>query len=94
MKQYYVYVMANDRPTLYVSTTNDLVRRVHEHKEGLVDGFTERYKLHKLVYFEEADGPEVAIQREKHIKHWKRDWKLEVIKKSNPDLRDLYPEIV
>ncbi|HSX14516.1 MAG TPA: GIY-YIG nuclease family protein [Candidatus Saccharimonadales bacterium] len=94
MKQYYVYIMANDRPTLYIGVTNDLKRRVFEHKEAKIPGFTNRYALKKLVYFEQCDSIETAITREKHLKHWKRAWKLELIQKDNPDLNDLYENIV
>ena len=91
---YYVYVMGNQRPTLYIGVTNDLVRRVYEHKQGLADGFTRKYGLHKLLYFEEFVSIEDAIVREKQLKHWNREWKLELIRKLNPALKDLYPEIV
>lgn len=88
MKQYYVYIMANDRPTLYVGVTNNLYRRAFEHKQRL-DGFTARYHVDKLVYFEEANDVEVAIRREKRLKHWNRQWKLDLIQAVNPTMRDL-----
>ncbi len=93
-KQYYVYIMGNDRPTLYIGVTNNLIRRVYEHKQGLVDGFTKRYNLNKLLHFEEFQWVEDAIAREKQLKHWNRVWKLELIQKSNPILKDLYPELI
>ena len=90
---YYVYIMGNERPTLYIGVTNDLVRRVYEHKQGFVKGFTKKYGLHKLLYFEEFSSIEDAIVREKRLKHWNREWKLDLIQKINPSLRDLYPEV-
>ena len=91
---YYVYIMGNRRPTLYVGVTNGLVRRVYEHKQGFVEGFTKKYGLHNLLYFEEFSSIEDAILREKRLKHWNREWKLDLIRKRNPTLKDLYPEIV
>jgi putative endonuclease len=74
--------------------TNDLVRRAHEHREGLVSGFSKRYSLKMLVYFERYDSSELAIQREKNIKHWSRQWKLQLVESFNPKWRDLYSDIV
>lgn len=91
---YYVYVMGNRRPTLYIGVTNDLVRRVYEHKQGLADGFTKKYGLNKLLYYEQFLSVEDAIIREKRLKHWNRKWKLDLIQKLNPTLKDLYPEIL
>lgn len=71
--------MGNDRPTLYIGVTNNLIRRVYEHKQGLVDGFTKRYNLNKLLYFEQFQWVEDAINREKQLKHWNREWKIELI---------------
>ena len=94
MSGYWVYILTNQpRSTLYVGVTNDLVRRIYEHREGLVKGFTQRYKLKMLVHFERFDSPEAAIQREKNIKHWSRAWKLELVESSNPQWRDLYNDI-
>jgi putative endonuclease len=94
MAAYYVYFLTNKpRGTLYVGVTNDLVRRVHEHREGVVKGFTKQYGLKQLVHFEPYDSPRSAIQREKNIKHWKRAWKLDLINGSNPQWRDLYKDI-
>ncbi len=91
---YYVYIMASQRNgTLYVGITNDLIRRAYEHKEGLVEGFTSRYDVKNLVFFEEHAEPRSAIQREKNIKHWSRAWKLALIERGNPDWRDLFDEI-
>jgi putative endonuclease len=94
MADYYVYILTNKpRGTLYVGVTNDLVRRVYEHREGVVPGFTTRYELKQLVHFERYDTPTLAIQREKNIKHWSRAWKLQLVNSSNPQWRDLYNDI-
>lgn len=93
-KQSYVYILGNERPTLYIGITSDLVRRVYEHKEGYVDGFTKEYHLKKLLYYEIFDDIGEAILREKRLKKWNRDWKLELIKKINPSFRDLYADLV
>ena len=91
---YYVYIMAS-RPhgTLYIGMTNDLVRRVYEHKEGLADGFTKRYGAKTLVYFEIHEPAEQAIRREKTLKRWLRDWKVALIEKDNPHWDDLYQSL-
>ncbi len=93
-KNYYVYIVGNERPTLYVGVTNDLVRRVFEHKNHLVPGFTEKYGLAKLLYFESHGSAIDVITREKKLKGWNREWKLRLIRKSNPELTDLYSKIV
>jgi putative endonuclease len=91
---YYVYILASRRNgTLYIGVTNDLVRRVYEHREGAADGFTKKYRVHSLVYFESTDDVRAAIQREKTMKHWSRAWKIALIEKANPDWIDLYDEI-
>jgi len=86
--------MGNDRPTLYIGVTSDLIKRVYEHKQGVADGFTKKYSLKKLLYYESFDNIEDAIQREKQLKHWNRDWKLQLIKEKNPELNDLYGAIL
>jgi len=87
----YVYILASKpRGTLYVGVTNDLVRRVYEHKAGIVEGFTKRYAVHRLVYFEVFEGIENAIVREKHIKKWNRAWKVALIEEKNLYWDDLY----
>jgi len=94
MSGYWVYILANKpNGTIYVGVTNDLVRRVYEHREGLVDGFTKRYGIKLLVYFEQHDTAYAAIQREKNIKHWSRAWKIDLIKSTNPGCRDLFDDI-
>ena len=95
MNQYFVYLMASQKNgTLYVGVTRDLVRRVHENKSGAVEGFTNRYSVHHLVWFESTGSVEAAIHKEKQIKNWKREWKIELIEKSNPEWRDLYTDIL
>jgi putative endonuclease len=92
---YWVYILASGPGgTLYVGVTNNLVRRVYEHREGLADGFTKRYHIKTLVFFEPHETIAVALQREKNIKHWSREWKIDLIIASNPGWRDLYEEIV
>lgn len=91
---YWVYIIGDDRPTLYVGVTSNLVKRVFEHKNGLAEGFTKKYNLKKLLYFEEFSQVEEAILREKRLKHWKRDWKLELIRKMNPECKDLYSALL
>ncbi len=94
-KKAYVYILASKRNgTLYIGVTSSLVKRVYEHKCNLVEGFTKKYKVHHLVYFEEHEDIQQAITREKQIKKWKRKWKLALIEKRNPNWRDLYDEIV
>jgi putative endonuclease len=94
MADYFVYFLTNKlRGTLYVGVTNNLVRRVYEHREGVVRGFTKQYGLKQLVHFERYDTPYLAIQREKNIKHWLRVWKLQLVESSNPKWRDLYNDI-
>ena len=94
MASYWVYILTNKpRSTLYVGVTNDLVRRIYEHRTDAVKGFTKRYGLKMLVYFEQFDSPQLALQREKNIKHWSRAWKLELIEGANPKWRDLYSDI-
>ena len=91
---YYVYILAS-RPggALYVGVTNDLVRRVYEHKNNLVAGHTKRYGIDRLVYFEQFDDVRNALQREKNMKHWPRVYKTRLIAQSNPSWLDLYDEV-
>ncbi len=95
MKNYYVYIVTNKpRGTLYVGMTNNLVRRGYEHRNGLIDGFTKKYKLKRLVYFEVFNCVEDTILREKRLKKWNRQWKIELIEKVNPEWIDLYEQLV
>ena len=93
MKSGFVYIMANDRPTLYTGVTNDLLRRVCEHKQNIGRAFTKKYNLHKLVYYEFFESIELAIVREKQIKNLNRYQKIELIKTINPTFKDLYEEV-
>ncbi len=94
MKAYYVYILASKRNgTLYTGMTSDLLRRTYEHKEEITEGFSNEYSVKILVYYEIFSDPENAIKREKRIKKWNREWKLNLIEKSNPDWKDLYEEI-
>jgi len=94
MTQYYVYMVASGRNgTIYVGVTNDLVRRIAEHKLGIVAGFTKRYAVKRLVWFEVHADIRIAIQREKNLKHWVRAWKLKLIEDNNPTWRDLHDDI-
>ncbi len=95
MKTYYVYILASQRNgTLYVGMTNDLIKRVYEHKQGLVEGFTKKYNVHMLVYYEQTNDVNAAITREKQLKKWKREWKLNLIEEFNPEWKDLYYELL
>ena len=95
MNSYWLYILASKRNgTLYVGVTNNLSRRIYEHKEKLREGFTERYNIVKLVYAEEFQDIYNAIQKEKRVKKWNRLWKLRLIEERNPDWRDLYEDII
>ena len=90
-----MYILTNQRQTvLYVGMTNDLTRRIWEHKQKEIDGFTKRYNIDKLIYFEEYNRPNKAIEREKQIKGWRRSKKDELINQLNPDWEDLYQQII
>jgi putative endonuclease len=93
-RNYYVYLLASRRNgTLYIGVTNDLTKRVWQHKEGLIEGFTKKYGIQLLVWFEHTESIEAAIAREKQIKKWNRSWKIELIEAGNPDWKDLYAQI-
>ncbi|HEY6364663.1 MAG TPA: GIY-YIG nuclease family protein [Candidatus Binatia bacterium] len=94
-KQPAVYILASGRNgTLYVGVTSDLQKRIWEHKNDLIEGFTKRYSVHRLVYYELHDEMVAAITREKAIKKWKRDWKLNLIEGQNPDWNDLWKKVL
>ncbi len=94
-KDYYVYVLASKKNgTLYIGVTSDLVKRVFEHKNDLVEGFTKKYGVHHLVYYESGGDAESAILREKQMKLWKRSWKVKLIEGKNPKWKDLYEDII
>lgn len=91
---YYVYILAsNKNGTLYIGVTNNLIRRVMEHKQSKIKGFTEKYNIKNLVYFEETTDINSALQREKQLKKWNRKWKINLIEKNNPYWKDLSNEI-
>jgi putative endonuclease len=93
-RSFYVYILASHiGGTLYIGVTNDLIRRVAEHKLKIAESFTKRYEVARLVYFECFDQIEHAIHREKRLKKWPRAWKISLIEKDNPNWIDLYPEI-
>lgn len=94
MKQPCVYILSNEkRGTLYIGVTSDLIMRVWQHKQNLVDGFTKLHQLHQLVYYELADDMLTAIAREKQLKKWNRAWKIELVESANSEWRDLYLEL-
>ncbi|RTL51476.1 MAG: GIY-YIG nuclease family protein [Rhodocyclaceae bacterium] len=90
-----VYILASKpNGTLYIGVTSDLLKRIWEHKQDLAEGFTKKYGVHDLVYFEQHETMPQAIEREKQLKHWNRKWKVGLIEKQNPGWRDLWPEIL
>ena len=94
-KQYYVYILASQKNgTLYTGVTNDIIRRSFEHKNNVIKGFTKKYGVHILVYYEIYEDINNAISREKCIKRWKRNWKIELIEKNNSQWKDLYDELL
>lgn len=93
MKKYYVYILAGKNKVLYVGMTNQLSRRTFEHKEGLVEGFTKRYNVKKLVYYKLHPDLDSAMKREKQLKNWHRQWKINLIESKNKEWKDLYSEI-
>lgn len=94
MKDGWVYLMTNKRDgALYLGVTSNLARRIWEHREGVIDGFTKTYDLKRLVWYERYDDIRLAIQRERTMKHWPRNWKLALIAEMNPDWVDLYEQL-
>lgn len=95
MKSFYIYILASKKNgTLYIGMTNDIVRRVYEHKHNMVEGFTSKYHVHDLVYFEVTNVVNSAIAREKQLKNWHRQWKISLIEKENPEWVDLYQNLI
>jgi putative endonuclease len=95
MKQPAVYILASKRNgTIYIGVTSDLVKRIWQHKNHVVAGFTEKYQVEQLVYFEQFDDMVNAIEREKQLKTWERAWKIKLIEKNNPSWNDLYDAIL
>ena len=93
-KQYYIYILASKRNgTLYIGMTDDLVRRIGEHKNGLVEGFTKKYNVKMLTYYEITENVQSALQREKALKKWNRKWKLNLIESENPEWKDLSDDL-
>jgi putative endonuclease len=93
-KQYYVYILASKiGGTLYIGVTNNLVRRVYQHREKLIEGFTKQYDVSRLVYYEVHSDIEAAITREKQMKKWNRAWKIRLIEEDNPNWDDLYKRV-
>ena len=91
---YYVYLLASRKyGTLYIGVTNDIIRRIHEHKSRVAAGFSKRYSVDRLVWFEIYEDPVTAITREKELKKWRREWKIRLIEEQNPQWIDLYPQI-
>lgn len=91
----FVYIMASGRNgTLYIGVTKDLIKRVYEHKSEAVESFTKRYGVHELVWYEQTDSIITAIEREKQLKNWKREWKIRLIETTNPYWHDLYPSLL
>ena len=91
MRSYYVYILASKRNgALYIGVTSDLKKRVHQHKNNLINGFTKKYRVHHLAYFETTNNIRSAIQREKQMKEWKREWKIRLVQQVNPEWNDLY----
>ena len=94
MKEFYTYILASERNgTLYVGVTSDLIKRIWEHKNNQVEGFTKKYSVHTLVYYEIHSTFENAVIREKKLKVWRRKWKLSLIEKENPHWKDLFPSL-
>ena len=94
-KYYYVYILASERNgTLYIGVTSDLVKRIWEHKSKIVDGFTKKYDVTTLVYYEQYSDPVNALKREKRLKKYRRKWKLDLIEKHNPEWKDLYSTLI
>ncbi|MCC8418158.1 MAG: GIY-YIG nuclease family protein [Rickettsia endosymbiont of Glossina mortisans submortisans] len=95
MKQYWVYILASGRNgTLYIGVTSNIIKRTYEHKNKIIKGFSSKYNIDKLVYFEQYDGVIAAINREKLLKEYKRQWKLNLIESQNPEWHDLYEKII
>lgn len=94
MKNYYVYILAGSQKALYIGMTNDLIKRIFEHKNKFVKSFTAKYKIDNLVYYEQFSDPENAIRREKQLKKWNRQWKINLINNFNPAWEDLYYKLI
>ena len=94
-KSYFVYILTNfEETTFYIGVTSNLQKRIWEHKNKIVKGFTKKYNVDKLVYFEQTEDVETALNREKQLKRWHRQWKINLIKEFNPEMKDLFDNIV
>ena len=94
-KSYWIYILASKpRGILYIGMTSELSERTWQHRERVLDGFAKRYWVQRLVYFETHENPEVAARRERALKRWRRDWKIDLIERENPTWRDLYPDVL
>ena len=94
VNMFYVYILTNEsNNVLYIGVTSDICERVYQHREQLVEGFTQKYNVHKLVYYEQFEEVYDAISREKQLKNWRRQWKIDLIEKENPDWVDLFDEL-
>jgi putative endonuclease len=95
MRDYFTYILVSKKDgVIYIGVTNDLLRRVYEHKNGLTKGFTEKYQVKNLVYYEHCNDSNAAIAREKQLKNWKRQWKINLIEEFNPEWKDLYSDLL
>ncbi len=95
MKTYFIYILASRRNgTLYIGVTSDLVKRIYQHKNNQADGFTKQYGVHQLVFYEHTTCVEAALKREKQLKNWRRQWKIDLIETNNPNWNDLYASIL
>ena len=95
MKHYYVYILASEKNgTLYIGVTSNILKRGWEHKSRMINGFSKKYKVSRLVYIESFEDPNLAIKREKQLKKWNRDWKIKLIEKNNPEWKDLYNSLL
>jgi len=94
MKNYFIYILSNKSKTLYIGVTSNLTKRIFEHKNKLFEGFSKRYNLTKLVYIEQTNSVESAIKREKQLKNWHREWKINLIEENNPNWEDISIEIL
>ena len=93
MKKYFVYILSSKNRVLYIGFTDVLARRIYEHKQGLIDGFTKKYNVNRLVYYETQPSLSSAVKREKQLKNWHRQWKINLIESVNKDWQDLYSQI-
>jgi len=95
LKHYYVYILASEKNgTLYIGVTSNILKRGWEHKSRMINGFSKKYKVSRLVYIESFEDPNLAIKREKQLKKWNRDWKIKLIEKNNPEWKDLYNSLL